>query len=82
MRWQGLLALALCGVLLSIALIDAETQLIPNRLNAAVAVLAVLNLLLSLPGGPGRSSAWCASACRCCCSTWRSPARSAAGTSS
>ena len=46
-RWQGLLALALCGVLLSIALIDAETQLIPNRLNAAVAVLAVLNLLLS-----------------------------------
>ena len=46
MRWQGLLALALCGVLLSIALIDAETQLIPNRLNAAVAVLAVLNLLL------------------------------------
>lgn len=47
MRWQGLLALALCGVLLSIALIDAETQLIPNRLNAAVAVLAVLNLLLS-----------------------------------
>ena len=47
MRWQGLLALALCGVLLSIALIDAQTQLIPNRLNAAVAVLAVLNLLLS-----------------------------------
>ena len=47
MRWQGRLALALCGVLLSIALIDAETQLIPNRLNAAVAVLAVLNLLLS-----------------------------------
>ena len=34
-------------MLLSIALIDAETQLIPNRLNAAVAVLAVLNLLLS-----------------------------------
>ena len=30
MRWQGLLALALCGVLLSIALIDAETQLIPQ----------------------------------------------------
>ena len=47
MRWQGLLALALCGVLLGIALIDAETQLIPNRLNAAVAVLAVLNLLLA-----------------------------------
>ena len=47
MRWQGLVALALCGVLLSIALIDAETQLIPNRLNAAVAVLAVVNLLLS-----------------------------------
>lgn len=55
MRWQGLLALALCGVLLSIALIDAETQLIPNRLNAAVAVLAVLNLLLCLaiPGAFG-----------------------------
>lgn len=47
MRWQGLLALALCGVLLSIALIDAENQIIPNRLNAAVAVLAVVNLLLS-----------------------------------
>ena len=46
-RWQGLAALALCGVLLSIALIDAETQLIPNRLNAAVAVLAVVELLLS-----------------------------------
>ena len=42
MRWQGLLALALCGVLLSIALIDAETQLIPNRLNAAVAQPAAL----------------------------------------
>lgn len=47
MRWQGLLALALCGVLLSMALIDAEYQIIPNRLNAAAAVLAVLNLLLS-----------------------------------
>ena len=42
-----LLVELLGGVLLSIALIDAETQLIPNRLNAAVAVLAVLNLLLS-----------------------------------
>ena len=54
-RWQGLAALALCGVLLSIALIDAETQLIPNRLNAAVAVLAVVELLLCLaiPGAFG-----------------------------
>lgn len=50
MRWQGLLALALCGVLLSIALIDAETQTIPDRLNAAVAVLAVLHLLLAPSG--------------------------------
>ena len=50
MRWQGLLALALCGVLLSISLIDAETQTIPDRLNAAVAVLAVLHLLLSPSG--------------------------------
>lgn len=50
MRWQGLLALALCGVLLSISLIDAETQTIPDRLNAAVAVLAVVHLLLSPSG--------------------------------
>ena len=47
MSWAALTALAVCGILLSVALIDAETQLIPNRLNAAVAVLAVLNLLLS-----------------------------------
>ena len=55
---QGLLALALRGAPLSIALIDAETQLIPNRLNAAVAVLAAPQpAALPLPGGPGRSSA-------------------------
>ena len=57
MRWQGLLALALCGVLLSIALIDAETQLIPNRLNAAVAVLAVLYLRRGWLRQLGRSCA-------------------------
>ena len=54
MRWQGLAALALCGVLLSISLIDAETQTIPDRLNLAVGVLAVVHLLLR-PAGWGQS---------------------------
>ena len=53
MSWAALLALGVCGVLLSIALIDAETQTIPDRLNAALAVLGILNLLLSPAGWVG-----------------------------
>ena len=52
MSWAALLALGVCGVLLSIALIDAETQTIPDRLNAALAVLGVLRVLLSPAGWP------------------------------
>lgn len=46
MSWAALLALAVCGILLSVALIDAETQTIPDRLNAALAVCGVLSVLL------------------------------------
>lgn len=53
MSWAALLALAVCGVLLSVALIDAETQIIPDRLNAALAVLGVLSVLLSPAGWLG-----------------------------
>lgn len=51
MSWAALTALAVCGILLSIALIDAETQLIPDRLNLALAVCGVLGTLLSPAGG-------------------------------
>lgn len=54
MSWAALLALAVCGVLLSVALIDAETQIIPDRLNLALAVLGVLCLLLAPAAWPGR----------------------------
>ena len=37
MSWAALLALAVCGILLSVSLIDAETQTIPDRLNLALA---------------------------------------------
>ncbi len=47
MSWAALLALAVCGILLSVALIDAETQIIPDRLNAALAVCGVLSIVLS-----------------------------------
>ena len=50
----GVLALAVCGVLLGVALIDAETQIIPDRLNLALAVLGVLCLLLAPAAWPGR----------------------------
>ena len=51
MSWAALLALAVCGILLGVALIDAETQIIPDRLNLALAVLGVLCLLI--PGAFG-----------------------------
>ena len=47
MRWAALLALAVCGILLSISLIDAETQTIPDRLNLALAVCGAVSVLLS-----------------------------------
>ena len=47
MSWAALLALAVCGILLSVALIDAETQIIPDRLNLALAVCGVVSILLS-----------------------------------
>ena len=50
MSWAALTALAVCGILLSVALIDAETQLIPDRLNLALAVCGVLGTLLSPAG--------------------------------
>ena len=78
MSWAALTALAVCGILLSVALIDAETQLIPDRLNLALAVCGVVGTLLS-PAG------WLphliASACRCFCSALSLTARSAAATS-
>lgn len=47
MSWEALLALCVCGILLSIALIDAETQTIPDRLNLALGVCGVLSVLLA-----------------------------------
>ena len=55
LRWPGLrlaayaalLALAVCGILLSVSLIDAETQTIPDRLNLALAVCGAVSVLLS-----------------------------------
>lgn len=41
------LALAVCGILLSVSLIDAETQTIPDRLNLALAVCGAVSVLLS-----------------------------------
>ena len=45
--WAALLALAVCGILLSVSLIDAETQTIPDRLNLALAVCGAVSVLLS-----------------------------------
>lgn len=53
MSWAALLALAVCGILLSIALIDAETQTIPDRLNFALAVCGVAGTALSPAGWRG-----------------------------
>lgn len=62
MSWAALTALAVCGILLSIALIDAETQLIPDRLNLALAVCGVLGTLLSPAGWlPHLIGAFCVS---------------------
>ena len=47
MIWAALLALAVCGILLSVSLIDAETQTIPDRLNLALAVCGAVSVLLS-----------------------------------
>ena len=47
MSWAALLALAVCGILLSVSLIDAETQTIPDRLNLALAVFGAVSVLLS-----------------------------------
>ena len=47
MGWAALLALAVCGILLSVSLIDAETQTIPDRLNLALAVCGAVSVLLS-----------------------------------
>ena len=49
----GVLALAVCGILLSIALIDAETQTIPDRLNFALAICGVAGTALSPAGWRG-----------------------------
>ena len=49
----GALALAVCGILLSIALIDAETQTIPDRLNFALAVCGVAGTAPSPAGWRG-----------------------------
>ena len=48
--WAALLALAVCGILLSVSLIDAETQTIPDRLNLALAVCGAVSVLLSPAG--------------------------------
>ena len=62
MSWAALTALAVCGILLSVALIDAETQLIPDRLNLALAVCGVLGTLLSPAGWlPHLIGAFCVS---------------------
>ena len=59
---EGVTALAVCGILLSVALIDAETQLIPDRLNLALAVCGVLGTLLSPAGWlPHLIGAFCVS---------------------
>ena len=42
-----LLALGVCGILLSVSLIDTETQTIPDRLNLALAVCGAVSVLLS-----------------------------------
>lgn len=47
MSWAALLALAVCGILLSVSLIDAETQTIPDRLNLTLAVCGAVSVLLS-----------------------------------
>lgn len=47
MSWAALLALAVCGILLSVSLIDAETQIIPDRLNLALAVCGAVSVLLA-----------------------------------
>ena len=47
MSWAALLSLAVCGILLSVSLIDAETQTIPDRLNLALAVCGAVSVLLS-----------------------------------
>lgn len=79
MSWAALLALAVCGILLSVSLIDAETQIIPDRLNLALAVCGAVSVLLSpadwLPHVIGRS----ASVCRCFFSALSSTARSGGG---
>lgn len=46
MSWAALWALWLLGLLCAIALIDAETQIIPDRLNLAVGLCAPFALLL------------------------------------
>ena len=62
MSWAALTALSVCGILLSIALIDAETQLIPDRLNLALAVCGVVGTLLSPAGWlPHLIGAFCVS---------------------
>lgn len=47
MSWAALLALLVCGLLLAVALIDAETQTIPDALNAALGIAGLLALLLA-----------------------------------
>lgn len=52
MSWQALLALALCGVLFAVAVIDAETQTIPDLLSLSAAVLGAINLALEIAAAP------------------------------
>ena len=49
LSWAALLGLAVCGILLAVALIDAETQIIPDRLNVALAVCGLLSFAFA-PG--------------------------------
>ncbi|MDO5384846.1 MAG: prepilin peptidase [Rikenellaceae bacterium] len=46
LRWEGLLALVWCGLLGAVALIDAETMTIPDRLNLLLAAAGLVGLLL------------------------------------
>lgn len=54
LSWAALLALALCGLLYSVAAVDAETQTIPDRLNLAVAVCGLLALAADPGSAPAR----------------------------
>ena len=45
MSWTAFLMLLVCGILLSVSLIDAESQIIPDRLNLALAVCGAVYVI-------------------------------------